>query len=503
MADYKNLYSAITMLNCIFMADYRTTMNEIIGRLEEKILLTEALNSKEAELIAVYGRRRIGKTYLVRNHYRKQLIFELTGLHDASLSTQLTNFSLALQEAMGIAAAPAVPASWVDAFQLLGNYLKTAVKKTPVVLLFDELPWLSTPRSGFLQAFTHWWNSSASRNPLIKVVICGSAASWIIRKIIQDRGGLHNRVTKRIRLLPFTLAETEQYLKYLGVQLDRFQILQLYMTMGGIPHYLKQVKKGESATQTIDRCCFTKNGPLKTEFKDLYKSLFDNSANHEAIIRSLAKKTKGLSRAEIIEECGFTTGGWVTEIIDELEQSGFITQYIPFGRTFRDALYKLTDEYSLFYIKFIEGVRTTGAGTWLKISKTPSYTSWSGFAFESICQKHMDAIKKAIGIAAVYTEVSNWRSVLGNGEKGAQIDLLLDRADHCINLCEIKFSTEEFVIDKKYAAELDHKMLRFKEQTGTRKSIFPTMITTYGVKKNLYSTGRIIAEVKMDDLFDS
>jgi AAA+ ATPase superfamily predicted ATPase len=485
------------------MADYTIGMNEIIGRIEEKSLLTEALTSREAELIAVYGRRRIGKTYLIRNHFRKQLVFELTGVHDATLSNQLNNFSLALQDALGIAVSPAVPSSWIDAFQLLSNYLKTAIKKEPVVVLFDEMPWLSTPRSGFLQAFAQWWNTVASRNPLIKVVICGSAASWIIRKVINDRGGLHNRVTKRIRLLPFTLVETENYLKYLGVQLDRFQILQLYMAMGGIPHYLKQVKRGESTAQLIDRCFFAKNAPLKMEFKELYKSLFANSANHEAIIRALSKKTKGLSRAEIIEECGFKTGGWVTEIIDELEQSGFITQYIPFGRTFRDALYKLTDEYSHFYLKFIEGARATGTGTWLKIFQSSSYTSWSGFAFESICQKHVDTIKKAIGIAAVYTEVSNWRSMLAKGEKGAQIDLLLNRADHCINLCEIKFSTEEFVIDKKYATELDYKMQRFKEQTGTRKSIFPTMITTYGVRKNLHSTGRIIAEVKMDDLFDS
>ena len=478
-------------------------MKKVIGRQEEKNILTEALHSNEPELIAVYGRRRIGKTYLIRNHFSSEMVFELTGVHDAKLKDQLYNVSRALQESMGIPVMPAVPATWMQAFHTLSEHLKTIIKKKPVVLLFDELPWLCTPKSGFLQAFGYWWNTFASRNPLIKVVICGSAASWIIRKIINDRGGLHNRVTRRIRLLPFTLYETELYLQYLGIQLDRYQILQLYMAMGGVPHYLKQINKGESAAQAIDRCFFSKNGVLKEEFQDLYKSLFVGAENHESIVRALAKKSKGMTREEVIEVCGFSTGGWTTALFDELEQSGFIFQYVPYGKKLRDGIYKLSDEYSLFFLKFIEHSRATGPGTWLKISKSPSFTSWSGFAFESICQKHVDAIKKAIGIAGVYTEVSAWRSTMEKGERAAQIDLILDRADHCINLCEMKFSADEFAIDKKYASELDHKYQRFKVQTGTKKSIFPTMVTTYGIKNNLHSTGRIVAEIIMDDLFSS
>lgn len=273
------------------------------------------------------------------------------------------------------------------------------------------------------------------------------------------------------------------------------------MVLGGIPQYLKQVRRGESAAQTIDKLCFTKNGILTSEFDDLYQSLFVHAENHEAVVRVLSKKAKGMTRAEIIKACRFTTGGWTSELFDELEQSGFIKQYIPFGRTVRDAIYKLSDEYSLFYLKFIEGARATGTGTWLRLSKTQSYTTWSGFAFESACQKHMDAIKWALGIAGVYTEASAWRYVTKKGEKGVQVDLLLDRADHCINLFEMKFSTEEFVINKKYAEEIDNKIKVFKEQTATRKIIFPTIVTTYGVRKNEHYTGRILGEVVMNDLF--
>jgi hypothetical protein len=476
-------------------------MEIIIGREEEKTILGAALYSNEAELIAIYGRRRIGKTYLVRNYFYGNLVFEMTGLHNASLREQLANFSSSLQTAMGMAVPPAPPSNWMDAFQKLDNFLISLPKKKPIVVLFDEMPWLSTPKSGFLQAFGYWWNTRASRIPHLKVVICGSAASWMIKKVFNDRGGLHNRVTHRIRLLPFRLKETEQFLQHHGVKLDRYQVMQLYMAMGGIPHYLKQVKKGESATQNIDKLCFAKNGFLRTEFKDLYHSLFANAGNHEAIVRALSKKPGGMTRPEIIKACGFTTGGWITEVFDELEQSGFISQHIPYDRRVRDAIFKLTDEYSLFYLKFIEDSRASGAGTWLRLSGSASYTSWCGFAFESVCQKHVSKIKHALGISGVYTEHSAWRYHPKKGEKGVQIDLLLDRADYCINLCEIKFSTTEFVIDKKYATEIDKKVQVFKQHMKIKKTVFPTMITTYGVKQNIHSTGRIVNEVVMDELF--
>jgi len=476
-------------------------MELIIGRDAEKKTFAEMLASKEAELIALYGRRRVGKTFLVRNFYHKHIVFEFTGVHEARLTQQLANFSTALKDAMGAAVPPATPASWQEAFRFLSNFLKGKIAKEPVVVLIDELPWIHTPRSGFLSAFGHWWNTWASRQPLLKVVICGSAASWMIDNIINSRGGLHNRVSRTIRLLPFTLAETEEYLISRGIKLDRYQLLQLYMAMGGIPQYLKQMSKGESVAQTIDKLCFARNGLLKTEFINLYRSLFAHADHHEAIVRALSKKAKGMSRAEVIDACGFTTGGWTTHLFEELEESGFITQYIPFDKTARDSIYNLTDEYSLFYLKFIENSRATGAGTWLRVSTGQSYNSWSGFAFEAICQKHVPQIKEALGIAGVYTEASAWRYIPKKSETGAQVDLLLDRQDHCINLCEMKFAGEEFVIDKKYAGELDSKVKVFKEQTLTKKTIFPTMITTYGTRQNIYYTGRILGEVVMEDLF--
>jgi len=395
----------------------------------------------------------------------------------------------------------AKPKNWHEAFKLLTDYTTLRIKKGKKVIFFDEFPWISTPKSGFMQAFEYFWNNWASRQKNLVFIICGSAAAWMISNIINNKGGLHNRVTKRIRLLPFDLQETELFLKDRKINLDRYQILQLYMAMGGIPHYFKEIKKGESATQSIDNICFSKNGLLNEEFKNLFSSLFDDAGSHKLVIKTLASKGKGLTRKEIIDTCKRTTGGGTTKLLDELIESGFISSYIPFGKNAKDAIYKLTDEYTLFYLKFIEHSRAKGKGTWVKLSREAKWKSWSGIAFESICLKHIKQIKKALGIEGVYTESSGWRNHPQKEEKGAQIDLLIDRQDFCINICEMKFSSNEFIIEKKYADELENKVSVFKRQTKTAKTIFVTFLTTFGIKHNEYAAKFIQNDIKMDALF--
>jgi AAA+ ATPase superfamily predicted ATPase len=481
-------------------------MSAIIGRAEEQKILRLKKTSNKAELIAVLGRRRVGKTYLIRNYFEKEMAFELTGMHDTTLKTQLQNFAIALQKATKSLVQAAAPATWLEAFTILDSYIDTLPGTQPVVIFLDEFPWLHTPKSNFLEAFDHWWNSSASKRNHLKVVICGSAASWMIDKVVEAKGGLHNRVTQTIRLLPFNLKETEDYLKSQGVILDRYSILQLYMAMGGIPHYLQHITPGESAAQCIDRMCFTKDGALTKEFTFLYDSLFEHSSQHESVIRVLADNGAGLTRQEIIQTTKLSSGGGITRVLKELEESGFIKPYTPFQKTVNETIYKLSDEYSLFYLKFIESARAMGAGTWLAQFTTQSYKSWSGFAFESVCQKHTDQVKAALKIGGgVQTGISTWRYTPPKGSKmkGAQIDLLLDRTDNIISLCEMKFYKDEYTIDKDYADDIDRKMEILKKETKTKKTVFPTMITTYGVKKNIHYTSRIQNEVVMDDLFKS
>ena len=477
-------------------------MEPLIGRTEEKKILENALSNPGAELIAVYGRRRVGKTFLIKSVFEKQLSFEFSGVHNANKKEQLEGFSVALQKALKSPIKLAIPESWIAAFQLLENYLEPIIKKKRAVVFFDEFPWLDTHKSGFLKAFEHFWNSYASTLSNLKVVICGSAASWMIQKVVNNKGGLHNRVTTRMRITPFTLTETEAYFKSRSVILDRYQILQLYMVMGGIPQYLKEVRPGESATQVIDRTCFTKHGQLKDEFDKLYASLFDNASHHITVIRALSTMSKGMTRNEIIEATGLSSGGTATNVLSELEESGFILSYIPFEKTSKESVFRLTDEYSLFYLKYIEKSRATGTGTWMRLCEQSSWKSWSGYAFEAVCFKHIPQIKVALGIASIYTEESVWRFVPGKGQPGAQIDLLLDRRDYCINICEMKFSTAQFTITKKYSEELVQKKKVFVDKVKPKKTVFITMITTYGVASNNYSKGIVQNELTMDALFD-
>ena len=476
-------------------------MEKLIGRIAEKKVLETAMASNSTELVAIYGRRRVGKTFLIRSVYEKQIAFEFTGVKNANLSEQLENFSRSLKKATGSPSDFAVPTNWSVAFDILEKVLEPIVNKKKAVIFFDEFPWINSPKSNFLKAFDYFWNTWASKHPNLTVVICGSAASWMIQNIVKNKGGLHNRVSVRIKLSPFTLQETEAYLKSRSVKLDRYQVFNLYMVMGGIPQYLSNIQPGESATQAIDRICFTQHGYLVDEFNNLYSSLFDHSSNHITVVKVLAGKSKGLTRSEIITNTALSSGGTVSQVLEELEESGFINSYIPFGKTTKDLVYRLSDEYSLFYLKYMGKKKGTGKGTWLRISEMPSWASWSGFAFESICLKHVEQIKFALGINTVFVEESIWRNTPSTNNKGAQIDLLLDRSDRCINICEMKFSSNTFTISKKYAEEIEQKKDVFVAVTKTKKTIFLTMVSTYGTSKNPYYNKLIQNEVTMDDLF--
>lgn len=476
-------------------------MEKLIGREAEKEILGEALLSDSPELIALFGRRRVGKTFLVREYFRERLVFEFSGSVNTSMSMQLDHFAKAMGRAVGNSKLYKVPANWSEAFIQLSHLIDQRKQQEKNVIFLDEFPWLHTHKSGFLGAFGYWWNSWASRQSNLVVVICGSAASWMIRNVVKSRGGLHNRITRKIRLLPFTLKETALYLETRHINLDRYSVLQLYMVMGGIPHYLKGVKKGESAAQAIDRLCFDKDGSLNDEFNNLYFSLFDDPGRHLEIVRALARNKGGLTRSQLIEEIDLHSGGRVTKFLDELIESGFVTAWAPYQRKSRDTIYKLADEFTLFYLKFMENSLSSGIGTWARFSTGQSWRSWSGIAFERIWLKHIPQLKKALGIASVYTEVSVWRNAPPAG-KGAQIDLLIDRRDFAINLCEMKFTENPFTIDKAYASDLEHKRTAFKTVSGTNKSLFLTMVTTFGVQPNPYSQQYVQASVTMDALFE-
>jgi len=350
----------------------------LTGRLKEQKLLSRALKSKQPEMIAVIGRRRVGKTFLIGSVYKKNIDFEITGIQYADKQEQLKNFMIRFKQFFKPKQAVDEPKDWIDAFHLLTQFLSKKRKRGKKVVFFDELPWLASKRSGFLKGLSYFWNSWAIQQHIV-VVICGSAASWMIDKVVNHKGGLHNRITQRIYLQPFTLCETGLYFKARKINLDHYQILHLYMAMGGIPHYLNEVKKGLSAVQNIDQISFAKNGLLYDEFDKLFSALFNQADAHMQVVRALAKKAIGLTRSEIIKVTKLKDGGGLSKVLKELEHSGFISKYYPFDKKKKDSLFRLTDEYSLFYLKFIEKNKTKGKVSWQQLSQTQSYKTWCGY----------------------------------------------------------------------------------------------------------------------------
>lgn len=470
-----------------------------VGRQREARQMLDLLTNVKSDMLAVIGRRRVGKTEMIRQVYAGKIDFEITGIQHATTAIQLQNFA----DAFNHFAKPSIPvkspSTWQEAFQWLKEWLRTKKTKKKTILFFDELPWLATSRSMFLEMLGHFWNDYAVKANVL-IVICGSAAGWMIKNVVHHKGSLHNRITLQIHLKPFTLAETEEYLLAKGVQLNRYDILQLYMVTGGIPHYLASLEKGKSVAAYISQLCFEEGGILTDEFEKLFASLYDKPEGYIAIVRALASKWKGLTRKELVDIAKLNDGGSVTRILFDLETADFITTIWPFEKKKKEALYRLTDPYSLFYVKFMEEKRKRTSDGFQKIYGTTSWKSWTGYAFENICLSHIRQIKEGMGISAVYTEVSSYLKKGDKENTGFQIDLLINRADNIIHLCEVKYHDGPVNITK--AMEENLRLIRtlFRAQTATRKTIYLTLISTFGVIANTHQTV-FDAKVEQDVLF--
>ena len=469
----------------------------IIGRKEEQQILHSAVQSENSEFVAVYGRRRVGKTYLIRETFGYKFTFQHTGLAKGNTKEQLFSFAISLRDA-GYDDCP-IPKSWLEAFSLLSTYLKNSTDEKKIVFL-DELPWMDTPRSNFISAFEHFWNGWASARKDIVLIICGSATSWIINKVINDHGGLHNRVTKQIALQPFTLKECEMFAQSKGLEMSRYQLAECYMVFGGIPYYWSLLEKGLSLAQNIDKIIFAKNGKLSNEFDQLYASLFKSPEQYIDIVTALGKKKAGMTREEIIVAIDKYSNGALSKVLDELEYCGFIRKYNGFDKKSKQAIYQLIDNYTLFYFKFIQQNENNDEHFWSASIDSAMHRAWSGLAFERLCMAHTQQIKAALGIAGVLSNVYSWRKEADEMSDGAQIDLLIDRKDQVINLCEMKYSLSEYIIDAEYEQKLRNKKSAFINATNTRKAVHLTMVTTFGIKANAHS-GIVQNEITLDDLF--
>ena len=482
-------------------------MQKIIGRAYETAELQRLYDSGKPELVVMYGRRRVGKTFLIREFFDGRFAFYHTGLSQQEIGlsnqkdSQLQNFASSLRR-FGMTK-QGIPSDWLTAFDDLQALLEEKIQSIPgqrQVVFIDELPWMDTPRSGFLPALEHFWNGWGAGQTQLMLIVCGSATAWISDHLLHDKGGLYGRKTSEIKLHPFTLSEAEQYYKEQGIKLDRYAQMQLYMMLGGIPYYMSFVRKGDSVEQTVANLFMGRDAKLADELEQLFVSLFTNHQDCMRIIQLLSTRKTGFSRKEIAEKTGMPYGGGLTKTLKALAESDFIQRYEFYGLPAKEERYRLVDFFSLFALTVLEKRSKPDADVWKGQFDKKVMEAWYAFAFETLCWNHIAQIKKALGIASVQTAEFSWRAEATDEHPGAQIDLIIRRADRIINLCEMKFSIGEYLIDKADDASIRNKIATYQRLTRCKESIHPILVTTYGLTANKYS-GLIQKTVTMDDLF--
>ncbi|MCQ2307521.1 MAG: ATP-binding protein [Bacteroidales bacterium] len=473
----------------------------LIGRERECEELKRCMESGRSEFVIVYGRRRVGKTFLIDKYFGGAFDFTFVGGHGLKKKRQLQNFAKALRQQTSTNKQFKFD-DWFDAFEALENHLDGISDVRKKVVFVDEMPWIDTQKSEFVEALENFWNGWAARRNDIMFIASGSASSWMMDKLVDNKGGLHARITNSIYLRPFNLNETEKYLRNHNCYWDRYQILQCYMLFGGVPFYLSLLDGSRSLIQNVDELCFRKNGALRIEFEELYSAVFSQAGHYISIVKALAGHREGMCRNDISKIVG-VDGGVLTRILRNLVRCDFVSKSNMYGGKTKDSIYRLTDFYTLFYYKFIDNDTSGDEHWWSHNFLTHSVESWMGVTFELLCMMHSDQIKKALGISGISTNMSSWRKAAGkgNGDAGSQIDLIFDRSDRMVNLCEMKFSRNMFVINRDYEEKLRERMELFKQSTRCRKSIVTTFVTTFGVAQGIHS-GIVNSEVKMDELFE-
>lgn len=470
----------------------------IIGRKEEIAKLKRAYDSEYSEFVAVYGRRRIGKTFLIRETFKDSFTFQYSGVFKATNKEQLKMFHKSLID-QGLDPSEKAPKSWFDAFFLLENLIKKSTDTRKVVFL-DELPWMDARNSRFIPAFEHFWNGWASARHDVLLIICGSATSWIINKIFRNKGGLYNRVTYKILLKQFTLHECEELVQSLKLPFNRNMIIEGYMVMGGVPFYWTKLERNMSMGQNINNLFMNEDGELHNEFSYIYSSMFNTPEKYIKVVEALSGKKSGLTRDEIITKAKLDNNGHISRILEDLIECGFVRKYCHLDKRLKDALYQLVDCYTLFYYQFVKNAHGTDDEYWVRIMHGSQYNTWCGLAFERVCLLHTRQIKAALGISGILANLFSWHVKKTDEHPGVQIDLIIDRADNVVNVCEMKYAPKGYSMTSSDLDNLHTKLRVFDLYLPKQKFAQPVLITSNGAIRNKYSE-EIYLKVEGDQLF--
>lgn len=484
------------------------TPSTVIGREEELDTISRLYASERSEFLAIYGQRRVGKSFLIEEALGNKITFSAVGLYqkidkdspekvESYRQKQLAHFYNSLREYGLPKEGNLAPTSWMEALELLKKLLKSKRAKRKVVFI-DELPWLAGPQSAeLLEELGHFWNSWAGMRKDIFLIVCGSATSWMVDNVLRDYGGLYGRITERIFLKPFTLAECERYWNKRGFHLSRFEIALTYMVIGGVPFYMDSIRPDRTMADNINAIYFDKD-KARQEFKDVYTSLYSSSETYIEVVRQLGKRFYGMTRDELLKAVEKKGGGTFTDILDNLIDSGIIRSYTLYGGPRKQTVYQLVDFFTLFYLRFVENTDFT---SWRSVQRSKPFYTWAGNTFELLVLEHMPKLADALRIKEYATPFS-WRGKTPDGE-GVQVNLIIpattERADY---ICEMKFSEGKYTLSNDDAEEFARQIaaLSISKIHKPTHSIYVALVTSLGVTDSKHRI-HVNELVTLDSLF--
>lgn len=472
---------------------------EMVGRVQERRCLDRCDGSDKSELVCVYGRRRVGKTFLVEQTLGPFFAFHVVGSKDAATSSQLREFGLELTDRGD--PNPNPPADWREAFNRLYKVITAPdAPRSPhgkAVVFIDEFPWFAKQRSDFLSAFSTFWNRRSTTGQKLLVVICGSATSWVIEHVLESAGDMAARVTESIFLKPFALAETKEYFDSRGFGWDERSLIETQMVFGGLPYFFSLMSPHQSLAQSIDRLCLRPRAQLRDETMILLESTMRRSRLYVELFALLAQHRYGVPKAEAMRLLGHSTNQFI-KATAEAVKCGYVHEYKNLSKPQNPKYLMLVDPFILFHYRLIEPAHGDSPRSWADfVADQERYTAWRGNAFEIVCLQHVRQLKSALGIGGVLTKEYPWASARKAG--GAQVDLVIERADRIVNLCEMKFTDAPYELTSAVEQELVRKREVFREETGTRLALKTVLVSAQGTAG--YHDSQIAQIITADDLF--
>lgn len=413
-------------------------MKRFVGRELELKKLRAIGEADEPSIVVVYGRRRVGKTELLEQAFRHRNILKFEGIEGLSEKDQYANAMRQLAKYVGEDLLTKVQiTSWSEFFDLVARYTKEGTW----TIYLEELQWLANYESKLLSELKYAWDNQFRRNPKLLLILCGSAPSFMLEKVVHSKA-LYNRSQHEIHLQELSISETKLFLKNRS---DR-EIFNAYLSVGGIPEYLKWVDKESSVFQGLCTHAFTSGSFFSREFEKIFTSSLANNKHYREIIETLSR-CKFLSREELAEKLKLTSGGTLSILLTDLEKCGFISKYCPYNLSNSSNVirYAIADNYLHFYFNFIRPIQSKiENGDYNEVPqsaiKMDSYAKWLGFAFERWCRKYSRVIAKILGFSGVqYRSGAYFSRATNKKDPGYQIDLVFDRADKVYTICEMKY----------------------------------------------------------------